>query len=159
MNKQIHNHEKVHYSKRSRKKFKWFVIMVWMMLFALLAATAVMFYFGGLHWDTVDPEPTPVIGTHPTAGEIVLIVLGIVLFLIICCIAVLVNYQLTIWFNKSKENYQASELFQQKKSEALKVDLKSLSKSNLKWYKKLNFISKETYSDTKELKKREKKES
>ena len=156
-NRKIHKYEHVHISISSRKKFRWWYIAICMIFLAIFCGCIVMFYFAGLEWDpnSASEPPIPSEFVNNTAS-ILLIVFGMLIFLINAVLSCVVNIWIINWYKQSKTNYQASNEFQNNKKEALKINLLDLSKSTLKWYKKLGYITSDVYRNTLNIKKTKK---
>lgn len=131
--------ESVHYNIEGRKRYKRKMFLVLGILVLILLGCAAMFYFGNVKWDpNVGFEPA----AYPTEPyQIALIVLGAVI-----SVGALVGTFLYYWFDinkfyRTQLAYQQTDKFKKEKAKVLKQDLTKCSKSTIKWYKKLGYIT------------------
>lgn len=135
------NFKQVHYSVKNRKIFKRNMWLIFLALIAVLVVCAVMFYFGGVVWDPdAGFKPTPNI---KYSYQYALIVFGAV----ICFAAIILWSVYSIRkinkFYKTQEEYFKTPEFAKAKAKALKADINKMKKKDIKWYKKMGYITAE----------------
>jgi len=150
----------VHKSLKARKAWGWKMKLSFIVFLVILVLCSVMLYYGFNHkWDP-ETEPEPVIDPQ-TWWQWLLLVLGSII-----AVAALVAYPLFVYnrtkaFYLSQADYWKTEEYKKQKEEALKVDLHTFKKSQLKWYKKMGYITtsemKKVLEDNKNKKQQEKK--
>lgn len=113
--------------------------LIFLALIVVLAGCGVCFYFGAVKWDPeVQPEPQP---QAQYWWQYLLIGIGAAIAILSIIGFTVFSWIETKRFYLSQMAYWQTEEFKKAKADALSVDLALLKKKDLKWYKKMGYVT------------------
>lgn len=142
----------IHMSLKKRKMWGHKMRLIFLGLIVILLLCSVCFTFGCVTWNP-EEEPGPV--ANPQYWwQYLLIVIGALVAVGSIVAYVLYTYFEIKAFYTTQMIYFATPEFAKAKERALKIDLSLLKSKDLKWYKKMGFITSKEVSAAKEKQKK-----